>query len=139
MTRTKLFTGALMALVLPALMALSTPAEAKRSRKAKRAKIAGKVNLNTARIPQLTLLPRIGKSTAKCIVTYRAKHRFNAIRDIMRVKGVGKRTFLRAKSHLSVRGPNTLRKLKLKRKRNKRSKRNKRQRTTKRRRTRCRC
>lgn len=135
MTRTKLFAGALMALILPALVALSTPADAKRKRRARRAKITGKVNINTAKIRQLTLLPRIGKSTAKRIVAYRAKQRFGAIRDIMRVKGIGKRIFLKAKQHLSVRGPNTLRKLKPKR--SKRSKRK--QRSTKRRGGRCRC
>jgi len=112
MTRTKLFAGALMALILPALVALSTPADAKRKRRASRAKITGQVNLNTANIQQLALLPRIGRSTAKRIVAYRLTQRFNAIRDIMRVKGIGKRTFLTAKQHLTVHGPNTLRKLK---------------------------
>ncbi len=133
MTRTKLFAGALMALILPALVAFSTPAEAKRKRSSRRAKITGKVNLNTAKVRRLTLLPRIGKSTAKRIVAYRAKQRFGAIRDIMRVKGIGKATFLKAKRHLTVRGPNTLRKLKTKR-----SKKRKR-RSTKRRNKRCRC
>lgn len=137
MTRSKLFAGALMALILPALVALSTPADAKRKRSSRRAKITGKVNLNTAKVQQLTLLPRIGKSTAKRIVAYRLKQRFGAIRDFMRVKGIGKRTFLQAKQHLTVRGPNTLRKLKLKRKRRKGAKR--RGRTTKRRKGRCRC
>jgi competence ComEA-like helix-hairpin-helix protein len=135
MTRSKLFAGALMALILPALVALSTPADAKRKRSSRRAKITGKVNLNTAKVRQLTLLPRIGKSTAKRIVAYRLKQRFGAIRDIMRVKGIGKRTFLKAKRHLTVRGPNTLRKLK--RKRRKGTKR--RGRTTKRRKGSCRC
>ncbi len=135
MTRTKLFTGALMALILPALAAFSTPADAKRKRASRKAKITGKVNINTAKVRQLTLLPRIGKATAKRIVTYRAKHRFGAIRDFMRVKGIGKRTFLKAKKHLTVRGPNTLRKIK-----NKRTKRIKRKRrSTKRGSGRCRC
>jgi len=131
MTRTKLFAGALMALILPALVALSTPADAKRKRGARRAKITGKVNINTAKIRQLTLLPRIGKSTAKRIVAYRIKQRFGAIRDIMRVKGIGKRTFLKAKRHLTVRGPNTLRKRKTSRTKQRR-------RSTKRRKARCR-
>lgn len=141
MTRTKLFSGALMALILPALVALSTPADAKRKRVSRRAKITGKLNINTAKIRQLTLLPRIGKSTAKRIVAYRAKQRFGAIRDFMRVKGIGKRTFLQAKRHLTVRGPNTLRKLKTKRtKRTKSKQRSKRKkRSTKRRTGRCRC
>lgn len=133
MTRTKLFAGALMALILPALVAFSTPADAKRKRRGKRARITGKVNLNTAKVQRLTLLPRIGKTTAKRIVAYRAKHRFGAIRDLMRVKGVGKRTFLGAKQHLTVRGPNTLRKIKSK------SRKKRRRRSTKRRTKRCRC
>ena len=137
MTRTKLFTGTLMALILPALAAVSTPADAKSKRRSRRAKITGKVNINTAKLKQLTLLPRVGKSTAKRIIAYRQKQRFGAIRDFMRVKGIGKRTFLNAKPHLTVRGPNTLRKVKQKRKRSKGTKR--RRRTNKRRAGRCRC
>ncbi len=109
--------GALAALIIPAMLATSSPAEARRGRRSRAAKIAGKVNINTAKLSRLTLLPRIGKATARRIVAYRSKRHFGAIRDIMRVKGIGKRTFLLAKKHLAVRGPNTLRKLKSKRKR----------------------
>ena len=113
MTRTKLFVSALTALLLPALVGLSSVAVAKR--RSRKAQITGKVNLNTAPVKLLVLLPRVGKATAKRIVDYRAKQRFSAIRDIMRVKGIGKATFLKAKPHLTVHGPNTLRKLKVKR------------------------
>ena len=117
MTRNKLFGLTLAALILPALVAFAPPADAKkrkRKRKAHAARLTGKVNIKTAKVRQLSLLPRIGRSTAKRIVTYRAAKPFQAIRDLMRVKGIGKATFLKAKKHLSVRGPNTLRRVKLK-------------------------
>ena len=113
MTKTKLFGFALAALLVPALVTFVTTADAnKRKRRSRKAQIIGKVNLNTAKIRQLTLLPRIGRATAKRIVAYRASKPFQAIRDLMHVKGIGKATFLKAKPHLSVRGPNTLRRVK---------------------------
>ncbi|MFH2005551.1 MAG: helix-hairpin-helix domain-containing protein [bacterium] len=109
MTRNKLFAQALLTLALPALFAVVTPANARGRRGTH---VTGKVNINTAETQQLALLPRVGPSTAKRIVAYRSKTRFNTIRDLMRVKGIGKRTFLRAKAHLTVEGPTTIRRLK---------------------------
>ena len=80
-------------------------------RPTRRTLIKGKVNLNTASTRQLSLLPRVGKRTAQAIIAHRAKKRFRAVREIMKVKGIGKRTFLRLKRHLSVTGPNTIRKV----------------------------
>jgi competence protein ComEA len=100
--------GALVAALTAGLAAGAPPAEA--ARRGRGAKITGKVNLNTANTRQLTLLPRVGKKTAQAIQAYRAKRRFRTIREIIQVKGIGKRTFLRLKPHLTVRGPNTIRK-----------------------------
>ena len=113
MTRTKWTAFALTAL-LTGLLASAAPAEAAKRRGAR---VTGKVNLNTAPAKQLQLLPRVGKKTAKAIVVYRVQHRFHSIRQVMKVKGIGKRTFLRIKRHLAVTGPNTLRKHRTKRQR----------------------
>ncbi len=100
--------GALVAALTAGLAAGAPPAEA--ARRGRGAKVTGKVNLNTANTRQLTLLPRVGKKTAQAIQAYRAKRRFRTIREVIQVKGIGKRTFLRLKPHLTVRGPTTIRK-----------------------------
>lgn len=60
------------------------------------------VNLNTASAEELTALKGIGPSTAEKIVKYRGEHRFNTVEDIMNVKGIGEKTFLKIKDDLEV-------------------------------------
>ncbi|MHC3994909.1 ComEA family DNA-binding protein [Thiomicrolovo sp. ZZH C-3] len=60
------------------------------------------VNLNTATAEELESLKGIGPSTAAKIIEYRKEHRFNSIEDIMNVKGVGEKTFLKIKDDLEV-------------------------------------
>lgn len=90
-----------------AVLGLGTPAEAGRASKTK-TQITGQVNLNTATAQQLRLLPRLRPKTAEAIVAYRTQHRFQSVREVMQVKGVGQASFLRMKPHLAVEGPNTL-------------------------------
>ena len=64
---------------------------------------AGPVNLNTATAVQLDALPGIGKSTAQRIVEYRQKNGgFKKIEELMNVKGVGEKSFLRLKPLITV-------------------------------------
>jgi len=111
MTRTKWTTLALAAM----LTALGGSFATAKSRS--HTAVRGKANLNTASERQLRLLPRVGTKAAQAIVAYRAKHKFQSIREILKVRGIGKRTFLRLKPHLTVYGPNTIRKHKRPRKR----------------------
>ncbi|WP_345969890.1 MULTISPECIES: helix-hairpin-helix domain-containing protein [Sulfurimonas] len=60
------------------------------------------VNLNTATAEELSSLKGIGPATAAKIIEYRKEHRFNSIEDIMNVKGVGEKTFLKLKDELEV-------------------------------------
>ena len=60
------------------------------------------VNLNTATAEELESLKGIGPSTAAKIIEYRNEHKFNSIEDIMNVKGVGEKTFLKIKDELEV-------------------------------------
>lgn len=104
---------ALMAALLCSALGLPHLAHARSSaRRGRKARVVGKANLNTATRKQLILLPRVGKHSAQAILAYRAQHRFQTIREIIRVKGIGKLSFLRLKPHLTVRGPNTIRRLK---------------------------
>lgn len=62
------------------------------------------ININTASQAELETLPGIGPSKAKAIVDYRTKHPFAKPEDIMRVKGIGKKSFLKLKPYLAVSG-----------------------------------
>jgi competence protein ComEA len=61
------------------------------------------VNLNTATQAQLETLPGIGAATAKRILEYRQKNGgFKKIEELMNVKGIGEKSFLKLKPHVSV-------------------------------------
>ncbi len=70
--------------------------------------LEGQVNINTASAAELELLPGIGPSIAARIVNYRKDHPFAQRNHIMRVKGVGQKTFAKIKDYLSVEGETTL-------------------------------
>ena len=72
------------------------------------AKLEGTLNLNTATVQQLDLLPGVGPSTAQKIVDYRDAHPFRSIRQLMRIKGIGKKTFDRLRPYLAVEGETSL-------------------------------
>lgn len=61
------------------------------------------VNLNTATVDQLSTLPGIGKKTAELIIEYRTKSGgFKKIEELMNVKGIGEKTFLKLKPLVSA-------------------------------------
>lgn len=68
----------------------------------------GVVNIQTATAEQLQLLPGIGPSKAEAIITYRAAHPFQRVEDILRVRGIGRATFRRLRSMISVSGATTM-------------------------------
>ena len=62
-----------------------------------------KVNLNTATAEQLESLPGIGPAAAKNILEYRKKAgKFNRIEEIINIKGIGEKKFLKIKDRLTV-------------------------------------
>jgi competence protein ComEA len=61
------------------------------------------VNLNTASASQLEALPGIGVGTAKRILEYRQKNgAFKKIEELMNVKGIGEKSFLKLKPLVTV-------------------------------------
>ena len=61
------------------------------------------VNINTAGIETLVLLPGIGEAKAAAIVRYRTEHgAFSSIEDIMNVSGIGKALFEQIKDRIRV-------------------------------------
>ena len=60
------------------------------------------VNINTASVEELSTLQGIGQGTAEKIVKYRAKHKFKSTKELMEVKGIGKKKYNKIKSQLSI-------------------------------------
>lgn len=68
-----------------------------------RAAATATVNLNAATAEQLQKLPGIGPKTALRIVEYRQKNGgFKKIEELMNVRGVGEKSFLKIKHQITV-------------------------------------
>jgi competence protein ComEA len=80
--------------------------EAPRSSAKASAPAGAPINLNTATVAQLETLPGIGKSTAERILEYRQKNGgFKKVEDLMNVRGVGEKSFLKLKALITVNAP----------------------------------
>jgi competence protein ComEA len=61
------------------------------------------LNLNTATVAQLQALPGVGAATAKLIVEHRQKNGgFKKIEELMNIKGIGEKSFLKLKPMITV-------------------------------------
>ena len=93
------FIAALLFVTIGASFAAETPASAP----------TGVININTADVAQLSLLPRVGAKAAQRIVDYRTQHgRFAKATDIMQVKGFGDKSYEKLSSYIAVDGQSTL-------------------------------
>lgn len=52
-----------------------------------------RININEAGVDELVRLPGIGPTRAQAIIAEREKQRFRRIEDILRVPGIGRKTF----------------------------------------------
>jgi competence protein ComEA len=70
---------------------------------------AGVVNINTADVATLKLLPRVGEKAAQRVIEYRTQHGpFRKTSDLMQVKGFGAKTFEGLSAYIVVEGKSTL-------------------------------
>jgi competence protein ComEA len=99
---------AAMAAIPAAAMAQQAAPAAKPRAAAKSAKAAAPattsiVNINTATQAQLESLPGLGAKAAERILEYRQKNgQFKKVEDLMNVKGIGEKSFLKLKPRLTV-------------------------------------
>jgi competence protein ComEA len=88
------------------MLALSGPAAAapvQEKPAAAKTAAAQVVNINTAPADQLERLPGVGPKTAARIVEYRQKNGgFKKIEELMNVRGIGEKAFLKMKGQLTV-------------------------------------
>jgi len=65
--------------------------------------VTGTININTASAADLQRLPGIGAKTASRVIEYRQKNGpFKKVEELMNVRGVGEKSFLKLKGQISV-------------------------------------
>ncbi len=69
----------------------------------------GQVNINTGSQAELELLPGVGPSIAGKMISYRNEHEFEQLNHVMRIKGIGKKTYAKMKPFLKLEGQSNLR------------------------------
>ena len=60
------------------------------------------ININTADEVELMMLKGIGEGKTKAIIEYREAQSFETIEDIMKVSGIGEKTFENIKDRIAV-------------------------------------
>jgi competence ComEA-like helix-hairpin-helix protein len=66
---------------------------------------ASPIDPNTATVEQLEQLPGIGPSTAKAIIQFREKTRFERIEDLLAIHGISKRRLEKIRPYLRINPP----------------------------------
>ena len=102
-----MFRRLLSVIALATLCAVSPPAQASQSnasaRSSAKAAVVGTININTAAVADLEKLPGIGVKTAGRIIEYRQKNGpFKKVEELMNVRGVGEKNFLKLRTQISV-------------------------------------
>ena len=73
-----------------------------------RAALTGVVNLNTATVEELQLLPGIGEARARAVIAVRKQRGgFKSLEDLLQVKGIGEVGLDRLRPHVTVNGRTT--------------------------------
>jgi len=92
---------ALGALIVAAPVDVAAQAKAAKSKPAP--SVATPVNLNTATASDLQALPGVGAATARLIIEHREKNGgFKKVEELMNIKGIGEKSFLKLKPMVTV-------------------------------------
>lgn len=95
--------GAALAALLLAVVIGQAPAVAQGD------SLQGKVNVNSATLEELQLLPGIGESKARAIVQAREQRgTFESVEELLEVKGIGPASLEKLRPYLAVSGETTL-------------------------------
>ena len=72
------------------------------------ASLTGVVNVNTATVDQLVLLPGIGEARANALIAARKEQGgFKSVDELLEVKGIGRAGLAKLRPHVAVRGKTT--------------------------------
>ena len=100
---TRILTAAIAAI---ALSAPALSAQTKTPAPQAAATATAPVNLNTATAEQLATIPGVGPKMAERIIDYRQKNGgFKKVEDLMNVRGIGEKSFLKMKALITVTAP----------------------------------
>ena len=91
----------------------TTTAVAKRGRSKYKYEISGKININTAPWYKLKILPGIGTKKAQAIVKYRKKHPFSKKYEIKKIKGIGKKMYVKIRNYITLTGKTDIKRKKV--------------------------
>ncbi len=70
--------------------------------------LTGVVNVNTATLEELTLLPGIGQARAKAVVAVRKQRGgFKSLKELLDVKGIGESGLAKLRPHVALQGKTT--------------------------------
>ena len=90
-------------LITAALIALMAAASGLGAEAAGKPAPAGVVNINTADAAGLAQLPGIGMKKAGLIIACREAHEsFKTVEELMKVKGIGEKTFRKLEAHITI-------------------------------------
>ena len=108
MFRTALTLAIVAAAIAVSPIAVSAQDKPAASKAAAKPASTAPVNINTASAAEFDGLPGIGATMAARIVEYRQKNGpFKKIEDLMNVRGLGEKNFLKLKEQLTVGAPKT--------------------------------
>ena len=97
-----------LAAALLALLAVAVSAGAQTGNPTPETRLVGVVNVNTANVEALELLPGIGPARARAIIEYRkAKGPFKDVASLSEVSGIGERALERIRPHCVLKGKTT--------------------------------